>query len=1071
MSIIYSLSALTVFAVAVLCIADIDLRRIKGNPLAILLAVGFIVRIAFINTSYGYETDINTFKAWASMLWEGGLGSFYSSGQFTDYPPGYMYVLYVLGGLNSALSLEGEAFGILLKLPAIICDLLAIVLLYHLASTKWKRSFAILIGLAYALNPASILDSSVWGQVDSVHTLLLAVAVWCLAERRYARAYLSYAFAILVKPQSFILAPVFIYSFFDAVFIQTKSNPVYDDFVHETPEDARKAAIESRKRMRLNRIYEALRLFSYALYALLLMLLLMLPFTEDLDISPIIELYVETLAQYPYASVNAYNLYAFLGGNWRPITDSFMGMNYNSWGFAFLSLTVIFSLISLYRGRGRRSSLYFVSGLLFALTFLLSVKMHERYLFPAMIFFLLAYIHKPDKRLLIFYAGYTALAFVNCADILNMLKNGNKLEYIEKSMPFASLLNICLTGALAVCAVLMYKAQSIPDLDELEEEEFEEVPAAIEKSKPPLRLSIKDALFIIALAGIYSAVAFWNLGDWAAPQTAWAPQNGQSAVLKLNCISPERTPETFSYLLGARHDKSFTLSVSEDGQEWREISQYKGESVFLWVKLACQFSERYVKITSLDDDLMIQELAFRDKYGDLVPINATSSGNGESEDPLINDYPSFLCDEQQLVPEEPTYMNSTYFDEIYHARTAYEFVHGLSVYEWTHPPLGKDMIALCIKIFGMTPFGWRFAGTFTGVLMLPVIYIFSKKIFIKSHWAMFSTTLLSVDFMHFAQTRIATIDVFVTFFIMLMYLFMLLYYNQNFFEIGKKRHSTFVRSLLYLALCGIFMGLAVAAKWEGIYAMAGLPVIFFYYLNKRRKEYCLRAEIEEGEKKSNAASFPTYLKITIPLCFVFFIAIPIAIYCVSYIPFLYAQGDVGIKGILDNQADMFRYHSKLVSEHAFSSYWFTWPFMTRPIYYYSGTAANGLKTGISSFGNPAIWWMGIAAVFYCIRAQSKRYDGAILFLFTAYASNYLPWALVSRTTYIYHYFPSVPFIILLITYMFKNGINPKHPKAAVAYVILAALLFIAFYPVISGFPIPMAFVDAALKWFPTWVLS
>lgn len=71
-------------------------------------------------------------------------------------------------------------------------------------------------------------------------------------------------------------------------------------------------------------------------------------------------------------------------------------------------------------------------------------------------------------------------------------------------------------------------------------------------------------------------------------------------------------------------------------------------------------------------------------------------------------------------------MNSTYFDEIYHARTAWEHLNGVYPYEITHPPLGKIIISIGIALFGMTPFGWRFSGTLFGVLMLPVIYIFAK---------------------------------------------------------------------------------------------------------------------------------------------------------------------------------------------------------------------------------------------------------------------------------------------------------------------------------------------------------
>jgi dolichyl-phosphate-mannose--protein O-mannosyl transferase len=119
-----------------------------------------------------------------------------------------------------------------------------------------------------------------------------------------------------------------------------------------------------------------------------------------------------------------------------------------------------------------------------------------------------------------------------------------------------------------------------------------------------------------------------------------------------------------------------------------------------------------------------------------------------------------------------TYLNSTYFDEIYHARTAFENIHNVYPYEITHPPLGKLILSLGIRMFGMTPFGWRFMGTLVGVLMLPVFYLIAKGLFKRTSIAFCTTTLFAFDFMHFTQTRIATIDVYAVFFILFMYLFM-----------------------------------------------------------------------------------------------------------------------------------------------------------------------------------------------------------------------------------------------------------------------------------------------------------
>ena len=182
-----------------------------------------------------------------------------------------------------------------------------------------------------------------------------------------------------------------------------------------------------------------------------------------------------------------------------------------------------------------------------------------------------------------------------------------------------------------------------------------------------------------------------------------------------------------------------------------------------------------------------------------------------------------LLDESEVTPEFPSYRNSTYFDEIYHARTAYENVTNVYPYEISHPPLGKLILSVGIRLFGMTPFGWRCMGTLTGVLMLPVLYLLLKRMFGSTEISACGTVIFAFDFMHFVQTRIATIDSYAVFFILLMYYFMYRFVTE--------------RKLSYLALSGISFGLGAASKWTCIYAGAGLAVLWLlHWIFRLRRE-------------------------------------------------------------------------------------------------------------------------------------------------------------------------------------------------------------------------------------------
>ena len=220
---------------------------------------------------------------------------------------------------------------------------------------------------------------------------------------------------------------------------------------------------------------------------------------------------------------------------------------------------------------------------------------------------------------------------------------------------------------------------------------------------------------------------------------------------------------------------------------------------------------------------------------------------------------------------------------------------------------------------------------------------------------------------------------------------------------------------------------------------------------------------------------------TIGFCLIFFVAVPAAIYLLSYIPFVdYTPGRGLLSRMLNNQNTMFSYHSALNATHPYSSSWYEWPIIKRPIWYYSrivsGVAGQGgLREGISAFGNPAVWWPGIPAALYMLWLWFKKKDYTAAFLFTGYLAQYLPWFFVTRITFIYHYFPCVVFLVMMITYsllQLKKSLPPKvFPAVCLAYGAIVFLLFLLYYPVLSGQPVEAAFVDKYLRLFDSWVLT
>jgi len=412
-----------------------------------------------------------------------------------------------------------------------------------------------------------------------------------------------------------------------------------------------------------------------------------------------------------------------------------------------------------------------------------------------------------------------------------------------------------------------------------------------------------------------------------------------------------------------------------------------------------------------------------------------------------------------------THMNNLYFDEIYFVRTAVEHIENINPYEISHPPLGKEIIATSILAFGMSPFGWRLLGALFGVALLLVMYMFIKNMFGRTSVAICGTLLLGFDFMRFVQTRMATIDTYAVFFILLSFFFMYRY-------ITTDPEAPFKKSLVPLALSGVFFGLSFAVKWIGFYAGAGLLVIYVIRLWQLNSYYSSKGKRDFGE----------YLSKTLLYSILFFVIVPVFIYYLTYIPYGLARGMRLTDGMLwnvnyfnlvwSNQVVMFRYHSQLVAEHPFSSVWWQWILNSHPILYVNGVA-DGTRATYGAFGNPVVWWGGfLAMITMAIRVFTHR-DGKALFILLGFLAQLLPWVAVTRILFIYHYFPSTLFLVLALAHVFNTFAElwkkKKLGKVFVyGYTALTGAVFAIFYPALSGIYLPNWYYSTLLKWFGTW---
>ncbi len=1114
-----------------------------------ILLAALALRVLISALVEGYMVDVNCFLSWGATFAAHGPTQFYQATNFCDYPPLYTYVL----GLNSVLA---QALGggtavnrIVFRLIPSLCDLAACFLLYRLLEKRGEGLSArarLLFLFFLAFNPATVLNSAAWGQMDSVLCLLLLGVAVLAVEGRWAACLPLYVVSVLVKPQALMLGPLGLF-YIVIAWIREK---------------------ESRKKILLGVGISLLTLAAGVI-----------PFSLRQNWDWLIQLYSKTLASYPYATVNTANFYYLLGGNWSSVTRSapllaslLLGLLCLGWGAWWLrrakgqkAVWTEAALASLFAAgfvvcacigaswawvgglamafafvvvlcpairSGEIRLLPWLGAVLFILLYVFGVKMHERYLFPALLLLALAWVLRRDRRILSVLLLYTITLFLNEGIVLdNSIRLGSNMGHLNADTVWLAAL-ISIANVLGALYAVYLTVELLLSDREISQEaalpRLLKVRSATARDplawKPDrsLNWTRRDSLILLGITAVYSVLALTTLGSARAPQNGWTSSSAEEQVV----FDLGQSYDDFSILyFGRVSHNDFSVSASEDGEHWEEETWAQMDQGQCWkwkyvtvsyerggertyynsdLENVVRFSGRYVRLSAQALGLTLNEALFRDAEGGVIPATVRERTGASEESELYSD-PAFLLDEpdtleplpsflgggeSEQTPAQPSWWNSTYFDEIYHARTAYEFLQGSVPYETSHPPLGKVLMSLCVAVFGMTPFGWRFAGALAGILMLPGMYLLGKQLTKKTSLAALACGLMALDCQHLTQTQIATIDSFPVLFIIFAFFFMLRFLQTDFLR------EKLNRTLTSLGCSGLFMGLAIASKWIGIYAGAGLAVLFF--------GHCVRVALMEKEAirlGREPGVKPLSRIVTMCLwCLLFFVVVPVVIYLLSYIPYLayrarriHSLSDY-IAEVWRAQVGMFNYHStpNLGMDHPFYSPWWEWPIIRKPMYYAAESylpADSKTHFSIFCFGNPVIWYSGLAALCFCLlrAVHNHRYtlrEGGMLwhlksitadtryaFLFIGLLAQYLPWVLVPRGTYIYHYFASVPFLMLGICLCF-DGWSEKGRKVAriVAWVLVAlsAICFIILLPYACGIAVPAGWLDLGKKLLRIW---
>lgn len=311
--------------------------------------LAILVRVALMGLP-GFVYDINDWIAWSQHLGNVGLGNFYFSGVWTDYLPGYLYVLRFLYFIHTLF--PNFSYELLVKTPAIISDLVLGGIIYFFAKNKIGVKKASLLSTLFLFNPPVLANSLLWAQSDGFFSIFLCLALISTFNKKHVWSAILFGIAIATKPQAILFL----------LLIQ----------------------------------------WPYIIITPFVVLLAFMPFFKTDLVKNIFDLLSRSTDVYPYTSLYAANIWALVGF-WKKDSLTFLGLSYKLWGMLMFGV----AWISSFRPRD-----IFKSAVLISLAFFLfPTRIHERYLYPVFPLLLLAMaVYPRDRRLLI---SYLALSLIN----------------------------------------------------------------------------------------------------------------------------------------------------------------------------------------------------------------------------------------------------------------------------------------------------------------------------------------------------------------------------------------------------------------------------------------------------------------------------------------------------------------------------------------------------------------------------------------------------------------------------------------------------------------------------------
>ena len=428
--------------------------------------------------------------------------------------------------------------------------------------------------------------------------------------------------------------------------------------------------------------------------------------------------------------------------------------------------------------------------------------------------------------------------------------------------------------------------------------------------------------------------------------------------------------------------------------------------------------------------------------------------------------------------------NTLVFDEVYYAVFANNYLIGKEFFN-AHPPLSQYIIAVGIWLGSLIPmsteqvnglagsllstFSYRWMNAVTGSLIPILIGAIAWQLTHRRSYAVLAALFAALDGLFLVESRYALSNIYLVFLGLGGQLYLLLAFADN--SSGRR---------VKLTVSGIFLGACVGVKWNGLGFLLGIYILWLLAWSVSSLEsWERRGQIVSHHRakppKSSRLWLNNFTKLNLVSIGWYFALLPALTYGVIWIPHLLMNPTSGFWQI---HQEILQFHQQVGGDeiHPYCSPWYSWLVMGRPIAYFYQTVRHALPDGVDeiiydvhAMGNPILWWLSTVAIILLAlvillglsRKARQQFVGkqstwVMAYLVVNYGANLLPWSIVSRCTFIYHYMSASVFALMGLAWIVESWLTSRkivYRQIGVSVAVLIVAAFCFWLPIYLGLPL------------------